>query len=551
MLIANLGQIVESGLVPPRIRRRQKSIYRELDLHAEHAAELTKLSQLEGPTHGQLPTATSALCALQSSLVDRYGLELETGRSIESALKSSKSLDREIRDSIPERRSLTEHGIEYGQVAAYADEAESGLEAPPNLYSDHMSLNRVVREFGPRKLLLNLGGLVDDVRMLHDRDLERVVLNVTLWARLLVLLAAPLLAAASFGRTPLAGGFAWSDSVWLLALVVAAGTAAFSTRIADAVMRRDAAGRESRKRLLLVEVPVACGLLVLAPSWPVIVFSVGWINWWQRPVYRWRVAAIWIALCAGLIVAGGVARSSGSTLALLPELGIAMATMAIIGSSYGAILPLSLSVPVREIRIRSRARRVADQGADLELSALANKLRRVVETVEAQYPDELQSDRSRLLGIAADLESSRAPERKQRGGSSGLESLLGGALGVGQSSGDSILYVDPSLRILRLRKRSQAQALRAAVRQLAVEARQHGSGRLETQCFAQANRVTLDFMNPVSRASAEPGWGTGEERIRRLLANIPGARIDSRGRVGDDLRPRFRVQLSIPLAAFS
>jgi hypothetical protein len=261
-----------------------------------------------------------------------------------------------------------------------------------------------------------------------------------------------------------------------------------------------------------------------------------------------------------------------------------MAAVFVIGSSQGAMLPISATmlgqVIVGGLVSPRRARHRADEqisSAIRQLLAAANVIEKRSPPGDGRAADEADS----LRGIAGVL-AARADTTDHWIGRAplGLRPLIETALEragaprygsptaayheveanrVGRSEPLSVLppsFYSDALTAVRLKQRSHARSLELLVVKIVEEARRYGRGALQTRCHWEADRIVLRFANSVCSGPTTEGRGTGEETLRKLVAEIPGCSIDLRGPVDGtfiDLpveAKRFGVQVSLPLGLF-
>ena len=449
------------------------------------------------------------------------------------------------------------------------------------LYSDPANLPD---RLGPRgrDVLVRIGAVLDDVRVLNTPQTEWAVLLFTLWARALIVGGASLLATTSFGYPPLDGGWSARDLPWAVAVVWSAAAALCAPWIATTVMRHDEMGATLRRGLLSVEVPLAVVAIACSPCWPVAAFAVGWSNWWQRPDFTFGRLATWIAVTGGLLVTA-MALGGADAGAAGAEFAITMTVSAIIGASYGTMLPVSASLLLRTVVGGLAVPRRARGRADARIRDAIRHLREAARAIERSMPgDALAARDAREIRISADMLGARAEadagERWARRTPRGIADLMDSALrhaGVmvdepraellseeAQLAGepeplllDEASFHDRRLMRARIRKRRVARSLRLLVTEIVREARRHGTGPFVTMCRLDADRVVLRFANAARPGPPRPGRGNGAGNLSRLAAALPDGRVDTRELVAGsfidlpDRVRRFGVQVSFSTAA--
>jgi hypothetical protein len=547
-----------------RMRDRCRLVHADLTVRLAELRRFLAHDLLEQPTHGRLIAASSILLAAR----DRVGLGDQNGsdiRTLEEALATLQRLEHAIRDSGPVRR-------ERRQAAG-----RSIARSEPSSALDSVLVTRLVRGPRTRDALARMSMAVSTVRRLHSTEIEWSVLVLTMWARLLFVALAPLMAGVSLGVTPLAHGWSARELPWLLAIVWSSATALAAPWLATEVMRHDQRGSALRRVLLVVEIPLAIAMIVATPSWPVALFAAGWTNWWQRPSFDLPRLLLWITLMLATLV-GALAGQGVPPLAMISETAAAFVAIACIGDSYGAMLPLTLGVLGRVLFGRITLRHHARRAAVRALDDAVGQLLLAADLIDCKTPaaDPIaacDAESLREIAGALALGSDRRDRRVTRA-PLGLMALVDAALEkaapVASSeraarlaerarlAGDpppltvlpATAYADPIPR-LRFRRRLHARALSLLVVEVVQEARHHGTGHLVTRCHEQDGRVVLRFANVV-RPGTSSGRGSGLARLERLASRLPGGSIDVRMIVDGsfiDLPPaarRFGVQVSLP-----
>jgi hypothetical protein len=344
-----------------------------LDYHREqvealHRARIDnpKLSaheRLDDPLH-VIPVCLGAIASARARAgVQLAGADAEALADADRVLSGLQGELRASRDERQRKRRVSRDGDDRRiGLSPTTDTHDRELEEPMILYSDPLNQPEWVPEILEAPIAW-IGAQLDEVRRLHDAEIEQAVLMLTMWARLVLVALAPILGGVSFGVVPGQDGFGLGDLPWLLAALLSVPTAAFAPAVSRRVMDTGPAGSRLRRRLLVLEVPVCVAAILCTPCWPVMVFAAGWTNWWQRPRFNWVKLAIWIVAVGGACVAGeAIAGDLAATTAL--ECAIAMLVILVIGGSYGAMAPISLSILVRAVFTSVVVERLASHRAE-------------------------------------------------------------------------------------------------------------------------------------------------------------------------------------------
>jgi hypothetical protein len=232
--------------------------------------------------------------------------------------------------------------------------------------------------------------VIEEIRVLHDAEIERSVFLLTLVARALLILLAPLLGAWTSAKTPVADTGLVADLVWSAAAVISVGTIVIAPRAVDLAMTDSPAATRFRGRLLWLEVPVALAVLIFQPAWTVVVFVTGWTNWWQRQTpglaFDWRKLAIFVA--AVIVLQGvGLSLQGVATGPAALEIALALTVIAVTGASYGAMLPVTVATAIAVVVGDSaRSIRVA-RAARLELLDCSSQLFHTAAVIDGAAPE--------------------------------------------------------------------------------------------------------------------------------------------------------------------
>jgi hypothetical protein len=328
--------------------------------------------------------------------------------------------------------------------------------------------------------------------------------------------------------------------------------------------------------------PIAVAAMIATPCWPVAAFAAGWLNWWQRLGVHVRRGLVWLAavvvsLSVGMVLAGAAAAN------IAAEIGISLTAIALIGGSYGAMLPMTvatlLSVVVGGALVPRRAKRVADEHLRLATRQLLDAAC-VIEVTAPAGDSHAVVDAANLRDIAAALAAGADTDRAARRVPLTLDELLADALARGGGpryepltaacSIDAVVrqghvesltvlpasFYEDRLAWLRFKRRPHAQALSQLIAEIVAEASRYGPGPLSARCQASEGRLVLRFANAIRDEPVPSGRGSGHERLEALTARIPDGRLEQRGVVDGSFvdlpaaARRFGVELSIPLTLF-
>lgn len=480
------------------------------------------------------------------------------------ALLSRGSLDSRLREAIGKALATTE-GLGEAMRSTQAARTRRDGSGPPLGGHAPEVLERIggsLKPFSwtPRRLVpVPLRGagtqfslVMDEVRVLHNADIERAVLLFTLVSRAALVTLAPLLGAWTRAATPVAETGTVADFVWASAAIVSLATAAIAPRVADTAMRDTDQASQFRRRLLAIEVPIALSALILLPAWTVVVFTAGWTNWWQRQTPRLEFDWAKLAIFAVAVV---VLQATGLTIQSIPpadvvlEIAISLLALSMVGGSYGAMLPLAfatiLSVVVgdgsRSIRTARRARgnlldcarqlRSTASLIDAEGPAIPLALSAATMSRQAASKLEREADLFGRRGLLAprvvaeifdqaiggcnllrpdsaqlDLQRIAAAERDEPEPAFALEPILG------------------RLANLTVAKQRHAHVLRSLLIAAYNEAGVHGTKGVRASLTAHEEQLMLRIGN-LPRPRSAGTAGEGGQRLAALVTKLPGGAL--------------------------
>ena len=573
-LALTVGAIAIGEEILRHMTQRGEQVRRRVREEADEYALSLAADVLATPTHGNLTPASEVLGKLAENVDDPHVRDVFV-----RARAYLDALEKEIVESQDARDGQRAGGAQVAGAAAssLADERTDGK---MDLYQADATIPSWIRRPRLREVLRRVGAVLDDVRALHDSEIEWSVLLFTMWARLVLVGSVALLPGLTSGTAPLADGLRATDIPWLLAFGTSALTAVGAPWVATTVMRRDDRGRRVRRVLLWIEAPIAVAAIVLTPSWLVASFAAGWTNWWQRPVFDWIKLVVWIAAVAGCLTAG-LALADASTSAIAAETVVTFAVIGVIGGSYGAMLPISATVLLRvmlgELVTKRRARIVAEERLNAAVHSLveaADAVRRQAapgDALAARRADSLESTANKLA-IRSD-----AGRRWRRGVPRELDELLQAGLtaaafrfghakgtveialadAAGEEQPLTVLdpaFPTPGLGERRLADKDHARALALFVTEVVREAARYGTRPMTTTCVMEGDRVRLRFANAIRSGPVARGRASGEARLTAMVAEIPGGTLDRREEVTGtfvdlpEQTRRFGVQISFPVA---
>jgi hypothetical protein len=521
-------------------------------------------------THGPLGRARDQLRRLP--LRD---LELPVAGPVSVALRRIEEIERELAETAHER-ATADTAARDRRLGGFASAAPSRRDDPLRLYGVRPSLPAGVPQ-AVGIVVQQVGAVLDEVRLLHTEQLEWSALLFTLWSRAALLVLGPrlpgLTAAPVATRLP-SGAL---EPAWTLATGFAVATATVAPAVATSVMDRSAAGATVRRRLLTVEVPLACTLAFRQPSWLACTFATGWTNWWQRPEFDWPRLGVFVAGLSA-IQAVGLRRHRIAASRILGEVAATLFAVFYTGGSYGAMVPLSASAAA-EVMLRGGMRQALASGAARRRMLLtATALRdagdalagtdagddaaRAILEAAARLERSAQSvdQPPQVLGdlVATAYRRSEVPLRD----SAEAERRRADAKRVGDDPPAELRTPTyrrgEPLRTARVLERKNARALHDIVVVCLEEAEAHGTGPVHVVWDLVDGRLVLCVANR-RRTRPRPGLrGSGGPTLKRLVGRLPGdADVDLREEVDGSfvgMQPRpgwFGVQVSCPASVLA
>lgn len=418
-----------------------------------------------------------------------------------------------------------------------------------------------------RGAVRQVGLVLDEVRVLHNADIERSVFVMTLASRAALVTLAPLLGGWTVARVPLEGGWRLADAGWVAASAIAVVTAAFAPSLVDRAMEDSAPGRQTRGRQLRIEVPIAVAAAFLSPCWTVVVFASGWTNWWQRQTphlaFDWRKLAAFVAAVVALQSAGLAVQGVGPG-AASREIALALLAIAVTGGSYGAMLPLSawtaLSVLIGDSQRSLRTLR----GARDEMLACARDLDVAADAITVAAPDAPTALRAAATARQAARQLDRAADRAARRGllasqvaaevageaiarsylprrrSRELEGLRRAATARGAAEpayATEPIFDPPGLANARVRRQRAARVLRSFIEHALNEAGVHGTGAVRILWIAEGEVLVVRVGNRMRAGEDDGGTGgEGGKALTRLGRRLPRGDVTRGERPPRDLR---------------
>ena len=410
--------------------------------------------------------------------------------------------------------------------------------------------------------------VISDIRVLHNAEIERSVLLLTLVARAVLVVLAPLLGTWTHADTPLTATGPLADAVWLLAAAVSLATLVKGPLIVDEAMTDSAEAQRFRHRLLRVEVPIALAVLLLQPAWTVVVFVTGWTNWWQRQTegleFDWLKLAVFIGAVVGL-QAAGLALQGVAVGPAIAEVVVALLAIAVTGGSYGAMLPLTIATAItvvvgdgtRSIKVAHATRRellacslqLSQTAAEIDAAAPEMPLARHAAALARKGAEDLERDSerygqqgARTKRVLGDLcAQALTQSRLDPEDSSAYRDARQAAKAIGEPEPP---YAMPPilgpLTLARLASRRHANVLRRFLVVALNEASVHGTGGVLVVARRRDERLLVAVGNLPRRIAAD-GASEGGVQLRLLASNLP------RGRLTEPAGLRDGAEIGSPL----
>jgi len=469
-----------------------------------------------------------------------------------AALRQLERIGDQLRASRPLRDALADEQGRLPVFGGHAAHVPSRKARPLKRYGD---LSAVPTELPERlrRAVRQVGLVLDEVRLLHTADIERSVFVFTLVARAGLVSLTPMLSSWSFVRID------WSPqiiAVWGVAATISLATALRATEIVDLAMEDTTAGVRHRRRLLVLEVPVAVAGLLFAPAWTVAVFVSGWTNWWQRQTpgleFDWRKLAAFVVAVASL-------QQAGLHLAGLPtgeavaETALTMAAVLVTGSSYGAMLPLAFATGVGVIFGDSRRSLSAARRARDELLRCARELEVTAAAIVAAAPEAPVTAQAAATARQAARQLERSADRLGRRGLLASHVLVDLAdeavvrsylprwrtveLDRAQAAAAEAsepppayagepLFEPPDLRVTRLREQRIARRLRLLLEHALNEGHRHGTGGVRVLIERHGDRLVLQVANRPRSATSTGLAQEGSQALKKLAEDLPDGRLE-------------------------
>ena len=544
-----------AGIVRPRSRELRDRVLRRLG----EMRPLRTDEVIDVATHDPLSSVGGLLATYETGQAD-------ADRAIADLREAMTTVDARLRSSERDREALDQAGPPalIGGLAT-PDDGKVTMK----LYGDPANVPDWIGNPALRDAVTNVGRVLDDVRHLHSAQVEWIVLTFTFWARALFLTLAPALGGLTVATVPDLSDLAADDLPWLLATAWAVASAMAAPSLATVVMEPSPRGARTRRILLAVELPLATALALSFPSWAAVAFAAGWTNWWQRisrgggdarqiPDFSWPRLAVWI----GVVVASqavGFALDEGdpATWKVALEVAATLLLIGVIGGSYGAMLPVSAGMVVRVVLRGARHQQRSDREADSVIGEISIRMTRAADAL-AGLPR--RDDRDVEAEAALRRATSELLAERRRPLFSGAPRSLNELVTAALAEGGHEMWADDP-RALSARERAErdgeplpvivqrpsfepdADALRSvtltevdadALRRLLiaciVEARVHGTRRVETIVHRDGSRIEVRIANEPRSGSGHSGRGRGGRRIRRLARSLPGGGDPFRGK---------------------
>jgi hypothetical protein len=501
--------------------------------------------------------ALSAITPTLSELLDAGIPDPAVRATVEQSLGRLRAVGVAMRASQPLRDQMADEQGALPFFGGHAERVPHREDSPLNRYGQ---LDNVPRNLpgGVRRLVQQVGLVLDEVRLLHNAEIERAVLVFTLVARASLVLTAPLLGRLTAAPVPMRDTALVGDLAWIALALVSVATAWRAGDIVDTAMRDAPEARRARWLLLALEAPLSLLALVTTPAWTAAVFAAGATNWWQRQTeqlrFDWHKLARFVVAVVGLQQLGLALAGVPVDAAALETLVTLMAIF-VIGSSFGAMLPLSVATAFNVVVGDGRRSYAAAQKARAELLDCAETLRKTASALE-WLTDAPAVRNAATTSRHAALHLERVTDALARGefmASHGLDDLAYEAttrslvpayespgyrelLEAARKAGDPLpvaagdpLFDPPVLRDARLRDQKVARALRALIERALNEAGRHGQGTVRVQFALVDDRVELVVAN-LPRGDPTAGFAQeGDRALADLTRKLPnGTRGPSR-----------------------
>ena len=394
--------------------------------------------------------------------------------------------------------------------------------------------------------------VIDEIRVLHNAEIERSVLLLTLVARAVLVLLAPLLGNWTRADTPVVATGPLANLVWLLAAVVSLGTMLAGPRVVDTAMSDGEEASRFRHRLLWIETPVALLALLLQPAWTVAIFASGWTNWWQRQTpglaFDWGKLTIFVVAVVGL-QASGLALQSVPAGAAAVEIVVALLAIAITGASYGAMLPLTVATAIgvvvgdsaRSIRVArvaraellSCSRQLAVAAATIDATAPEMPLARNAASMARKGAENLEREAD-LFGrrgalarqVFADL-FDQAVAQSTLNRPDSRQHLVASQAAAAAGDLPPPYAMEPilgSLVLARVRRRRDAHVLQRFLVNALNEASTHGTEGVRILARRRDDRLLVTVGN-LPRSQSAGAVSEGRSVLEHYASNLPGGRL--------------------------
>jgi hypothetical protein len=540
-----------SGDLRGLVRQRSRGLHDDILSRLEAVSTEHTDAAVEASSHDPL--------AVVRQLLREYRPPTPAVASAIRGLEAAVDVVRRKLDATNARRLLWESAGPPELIGGLAGKSD-GLTVKQ--YGDPANLQGWLRARRARAAALQVGRVLDDVRLLNTARTESMVLTFTLWARALLLALAPTLGALSVTPVPSIDA-GWARlAPWLLCLAWALATALAAPRLAVLVMEESRAGRRARCVLLAVELPLAVAVALTNPGWPAVAFAAGWTNWWVRigpspriPDFSWARASAWALVTAGAQLAGLMLGPGGVSWShAAAEIAITLLVVIVIADTYGAMLPVYVGVAARVLFTGARHQRRADAEARRVITNVVDAIDRAGHAIAALADRTRADDEARELLRRARESMLAVTATPRRRGQRELGAVVTAALGDG---GYDMWADDPRAITAREHARREGRVLPVVVarpqfastdiagivldKQVAaelhrllvaciVEARVHGARRVQTIVRRSGDAVEVRVANQPNPQGSASGGGRGGREILRLAHSLPGAGEVFRGR---------------------